>query len=76
LTSQAGGRDGADAFLDGVEQTLRAVMVIVGAKNLAALRTAPRLVTGELARWLAPRASRSSHPQRAICSGSGRHRRA
>jgi isopentenyl-diphosphate delta-isomerase len=49
----AGGREGADAFLDGVEQTLRAVMVLVGAKDLAALRTAPRLVTGELARWLA-----------------------
>jgi len=48
-----GGRAGAEEFLDGVEQTLRAVMVLVGAKDLAALRTAPKLVTGELAQWLA-----------------------
>jgi isopentenyl-diphosphate delta-isomerase len=48
-----GGREGAEEFLDGIEQTLRAVMVLVGAKDLAALRTAPRLVTGELAQWLA-----------------------
>jgi isopentenyl-diphosphate delta-isomerase len=48
-----GGRAGAEQFLDGVEQTLRAVMVLVGAKDLAALRSAPKFVTGELAQWLA-----------------------
>jgi len=48
-----GGRAGAEEFLEGVEQTLRAVMVLVGAKDLAALRTAPKFVTGELAQWLA-----------------------
>lgn len=54
-----GGREGAEEFLDGVEQTLRAVMVLVGAKDLAALRTAPKLVTGELAEWLTPTGARN-----------------
>ncbi len=47
-----GGRDGALAFFDRVEAELRAAMLLVGAKDLAALREAPRLVTGELATWL------------------------
>ncbi len=50
----AGGPEGAEQYLDGVEQTLRAVMVLVGAKDLAALRAAPKFLVGELAQWLAP----------------------
>jgi isopentenyl-diphosphate delta-isomerase len=48
----SGGRAGALAFLDGVEAELRAVMLLTGSRDLAALRRAPRVVTGELAQWL------------------------
>ncbi len=47
-----GGRDGAESFLAHVERELRSVMLLVGAQNVAALRTAPRRITGELAEWM------------------------
>jgi isopentenyl-diphosphate delta-isomerase len=50
LTS--GGRAAAEHFLDGVEAELRAAMLLVGASSLAALRSAPRIVVGELSLWL------------------------
>jgi isopentenyl-diphosphate delta-isomerase len=53
---KAGGRAGAEAFLDGVEQELRAIMLLTGSATVAALRQAPRVVVGELRDWLAPQA--------------------
>jgi isopentenyl-diphosphate delta-isomerase len=47
-----GGRAGAEAFLTRVENELRAVMLLVGAKDVAALQKAPRFVTGELRDWM------------------------
>jgi len=41
------------SFFDRVEAELRAAMLLVGAKDLEALRRAPRLIHGELAAWLA-----------------------
>jgi isopentenyl-diphosphate delta-isomerase len=49
----AGGREAAERFLDGVEAELRAVMLLVGAGDLAALSATPRVLGPELARWLA-----------------------
>ena len=46
-----GGREGAETFLRGVEDELRAVMLLVGAKDLDSLRDAPRVITGELKDW-------------------------
>jgi isopentenyl-diphosphate delta-isomerase len=48
----SGGRPAAEALLDGIEAELRATMLLVGASSLAALRTAPKIVVGELAAWL------------------------
>jgi isopentenyl-diphosphate delta-isomerase len=50
---ESGGRAGALAFFDGIEAELRAAMLLVGAKNVRALRAAPRIVVGELKEWLA-----------------------
>ncbi len=50
LTS--GGRAAAEHLLDGVEAELRAAMLLVGASSLASLRSAPRIVVGELSLWL------------------------
>lgn len=47
-----GGREGAEAFLDGVEKELRAVMLLCGARNVAALQGCERFVRGELKDWL------------------------
>lgn len=49
---KSGGRAGADAFLDGVERELRAVMLLCGARTVAELRGSQRIVTGELKDWL------------------------
>jgi isopentenyl-diphosphate Delta-isomerase len=46
------GRAGALAFLDGVEAELRAVMLLVGAGDVRALRKAPKVVSGRLRTWL------------------------
>jgi isopentenyl-diphosphate delta-isomerase len=47
----AGGRDGALRFLAQVEAEIRAVMLLVGAGSVRALRKAPYVLTGELPRW-------------------------
>ena len=47
-----GGRAGAEAFLDGVERELRAAMLLVGAGSVAELRSAPKIITGDLAAWI------------------------
>jgi isopentenyl-diphosphate Delta-isomerase len=47
-----GGREAAERFLDQVEHELRAVMLLCGARNVAELRAAPRIITGELSAWI------------------------
>ncbi|MBS2014226.1 MAG: type 2 isopentenyl-diphosphate Delta-isomerase [Deltaproteobacteria bacterium] len=47
-----GGRDGAIAFFEAVERELRAIMLLTGSRDLAALRKAPRIVGGELRLWI------------------------
>ncbi len=48
----SGGRPAAEALLDGVEAELRAAMLLSGARSIAALRSVPRVVGGELRAWL------------------------
>ncbi len=48
-----GGREGAEAFLQRVEDQLRAVMLLCGAANVPALRQAPKHIGGELREWMA-----------------------
>ena len=48
-----GGRAGAEAYLDGVEAELRAVMLLTGAGSIDELRDAPRVLGPTLERWLA-----------------------
>ncbi len=48
-----GGRQGATAFLDGVETELRAAMLLTGSRDISALGRAPRVVLGELGSWVA-----------------------
>ncbi len=50
---RAGGREGAEAFLDEVEHELRALMLLTGSRDVDALRKAPRVIVGELERWVA-----------------------
>ncbi len=50
---ERGGPSGARRFFDGVEAELRAALLLTGSKDLAALRLAPRVITGELKDWLA-----------------------
>jgi isopentenyl-diphosphate delta-isomerase len=47
----SGGRDGALRFLSEVEAEIRAVMLLVGAGSVRALRKVPYVLTGELPRW-------------------------
>ena len=47
----AGGREGALAFLDQVEAEIRAVMLLIGAGSVRALRKTPVLMTAQLERW-------------------------
>ncbi len=49
---QQGGREGADRFLDQVEQELRAVMLLSGCRTIDELRRAPRIIRGELRDWM------------------------
>lgn len=46
-----GGRDGAVRLLAQIEAEIRAVMLLVGAGSVRALRKAPYLLTGDLPRW-------------------------
>jgi isopentenyl-diphosphate delta-isomerase len=48
----SGGRPAAEALLDQIEAELRATMLLVGAGSLASLRSAPRIVVGELVAWV------------------------
>jgi isopentenyl-diphosphate Delta-isomerase len=48
----AGGPSGAGAALDAVLRELRAVMLLTGSKTLENLKRAPRVIVGELLRWL------------------------
>jgi isopentenyl-diphosphate Delta-isomerase len=48
----AGGPSGAGAALDEVLRELRAVMLLTGSQTPEALRRAPKVVVGELARWI------------------------
>ena len=48
----ADGPDGADLFLDRVENELRTVMMLTGCRNVKELQRAPRVVTGELQDWV------------------------
>jgi isopentenyl-diphosphate Delta-isomerase len=47
----AGGRAGAVRFLEQVEAELRAVMLLVGAGNVRALRKSQVVMSGDLPRW-------------------------
>jgi len=47
-----GGRTAVDAFFDSIESSLRAVMLLVGARTIGELQKAPRVITGELRDWL------------------------
>jgi isopentenyl-diphosphate delta-isomerase len=46
-----GGRQGAVEYLSQLERELRTVMLLIGARDVAAARRSPKLITGELARW-------------------------
>lgn len=48
----AGGRAGVVRLFEGIEDELRAVMLLTGSSNVAALRRAPRVVGSELRAWL------------------------
>lgn len=50
---ESGGPAGARAFFDRVEAELKAAMLLTGSRDVRSLAKAPRLVTGELAAWLA-----------------------
>lgn len=47
------GADGAAAFIERVLTELKMAMLLVGARDVAALRQAPRVIVGELSQWTA-----------------------
>jgi isopentenyl-diphosphate delta-isomerase len=47
----SGGREGAIRFLEQIEAELRAVMLLVGAGTVRALRKAPTVIRGDLLHW-------------------------
>src|SRR5688572_4822520 len=52
MALREGGRAGAIAFFDRVERELRAVMLLSGSRDVAALRRARKIIGGELRRWV------------------------
>jgi isopentenyl-diphosphate delta-isomerase len=48
---ERGGRPEALRFLRGVERELRTALLLIGAADVAAARSAPRLLRGELRHW-------------------------
>lgn len=52
MALDSGGREGAIAFFAAVEAELRAVMLLTGSRDLAALRRAPRVLGSELRAWI------------------------
>ncbi|HXX65949.1 MAG TPA: type 2 isopentenyl-diphosphate Delta-isomerase [Polyangiaceae bacterium] len=48
----SGGREGCIAFLRRVESELRAAMLLTGSRDVGRLRTAPRVLRGELTSWI------------------------
>lgn len=50
---ERGGPSGARSFFAAAEAELRAALLLTGSENVAALKRAPRVITGELKDWLA-----------------------
>jgi len=49
---RGGGREAAEAYLDRVIAELRTVMLLCGARTIADLQAAPKIIRGELRDWL------------------------
>lgn len=49
---ETGGPEAVVAFFDEVETTLRMAMLLVGARDVAALKLTPRVIHGELHQWI------------------------